>query len=145
MGFTKTLAGMGAPEPYLVWRTGQITGVTFPITGESAKKRGAFFIKTAVAEYKDAHVSAADVVLHVGAKQFHLRIDRGTFQAFNGSFEDQFNSLSGNITVNGASFSLPIDPSQSGLDPAYDQAIFSSTYACAEDLYETVPAGWAGP
>ena len=59
--------------------------------------------------------------------------------AFNGTLGEKHNSLSGEVTLGGSTFAIPVTDDQKELNPDFDQAYFDDSYKCLDDLKEPVP------
>lgn len=108
-----------------------------PLVGERASDPGTFDVATPVSQLSGISISPGELTLTTDAKTFIVQIDDAQIDAFNGSYAllDQTNNLSGSITVEGTQVRLG-----GMLDPAYEQGYFDQSYACIDDLLETLPS-----
>lgn len=134
-------AGEDQVGPHLVFHRGSMTGKSHPVTGEAADNPGSYFIKTPVSGFEGVAVHDAQVTLHNDGKVFHLVLDGSNLDAFNGSYGPEYNSLAGELWLNGNRYDFPLGSERMELNPNFDQAEFDSTYACKDNLLEVVPAG----
>ncbi len=124
-------------DKMLLVRTGRLSAVVRPILGEAADERGEFTVATPVVAFDDVELNDALVTLVLGEAEITFPIDEAHLSAFNGSYRGRSNDLSGWLSVGGERIEL--DPGLR-LDPAFEQAAFDETYACADNLLEPVPA-----
>lgn len=129
------------PDKYMTIHAGSMFGTMYPVTGESLASPGAYFIATPVARFDGLVATNVTATLHSGAKRFNFVIKKATLFAFNGSYGNSANTLVGSITIDGETFSLPVEADETALNPDFEQASFDAAYACTEDLKETVPPG----
>lgn len=134
------LDGETAPAAELRIRSGTLSGTVIPITGEARENPGAFYIVTPLADFEGIRASNIDAMLTAFGMTFHVRIDAADLDAFNGSYAGVSNAIAGDLVLSGKRLTVPVDPNDPVLDPAFDQAQFDRSYACDPLLLATVPA-----
>ena len=128
-------------EPYLLIKNGNLSGIINPVTGEASSHPGSFHIKTPVAGFENVKYTGGEVTLNFENKLFNLVIDYAYLEGFNGSFEENTNWMSGEVSIGGIVYPLPIAGDDGRLDPDYEQSNFDASYECRDNLLETVPPG----
>lgn len=131
--------GQSIPQRSIMIRSGTLSAIVSPITGENQSEVGTFDIGTPVAHMTNIRLQNADVTITSEGKTFNLHVDDAALEAFNGSYAGagMTNLLRGTLWIEGHEVSFP---SSSFLDPEYDQADFDARYACTEDLRQTIIA-----
>jgi len=136
--------GSSEPNPHLILHAGTFTGYSHPVTGEAADSPGRFFIKTPVSQFRDVTIGNTVATLVNGNKQFKVTIDSAKLTAFNGTYHDgetlHSNSIEGQISIDGKSYTVPVNLDDPTLNPNFDQETFDASYACKENLLEPVPS-----
>lgn len=111
---------------WLTVHDGSLSGVVQPRTALNPTT-GACSIGTPNLTFSDVVWSNANVTLTSSGSHFNAAVSTSNLAAQNGSDGTETNSLSGDITVDGAAIAGITAP----LDAAYDQATFDATYVCA--------------
>ena len=106
-----------------------------PVAGESNTNAGVYSISTPVASIESINLATGSMLIKSDGNTFDVALTNVSLNAFNGSYQTKTNTVSGNITVDGQPVTIPATL----LDPAFVQATFNSTYACAPDLKEVIP------
>lgn len=127
--------GDSLPAGMLTIHAGTLSAFVQPILGERESEPGTFDVPTPVAVLGEVRFDAVEATLESQGKTFQLALDDVQLAARAGVYQGQGNVVSGSLRVNGARVTLDELP----LNPAYDQAAFDESYACTEDLRETIP------
>ncbi|MEE2960464.1 MAG: hypothetical protein VYA34_06945 [Myxococcota bacterium] len=127
------------PEAHLIIHAGKLVGYSHPVTGESASTPDHYFVKIPVSGFSAVRLEDADVTMVSGKKKFRMQINSTQLDAFNGTLGEKHNSLSGEFTLGGSVFSIPVNENQKQLNPNFDQDYFDDSYRCLPDLKEPVP------
>ncbi|MDP7038111.1 MAG: hypothetical protein QGI45_03060 [Myxococcota bacterium] len=130
----EVLEGADEPEAYLQIHEATLSGRLNPITGEAADKPGVYYIKSDAIGFEDIGFDYVDATLVAAGKRFNFELRDGQLNAFNGHYNENYNSLHGQLKVDGKLYSLSME-----LNPEYDQEKFDAAYVCRENLKETVP------
>jgi hypothetical protein len=133
-------AQTGEVGPYLIIQEALLSGVGYPVTGESLSHAGAYYIATPLLGFEDVAISPTNAVLVAGKKRFNVEIQGAQLAGFNGAYGSQENELTGHITIGGKSYALPTVHDQRGLHPEYDPNKFKEGYACYDDLAGVLPS-----
>lgn len=128
--------GASLPPGLLTLHSGTLSAVVTPILGERESEPGTFDVPTPVAVLGDVRLDDAEATLEAEGKTFHMTLDDVRLSARAGVYQGEGNVLSGSLRVNGELITLD----ELALNPAYDQAASDQSYACTEDLRETIPA-----
>ena len=131
--------GQSKPDRSIMIRSGTLSAVVSPITGENAEEPGTFDIGTAVAHMTNVRLVNADVTITSEGKTFNLQVDDASLEAFNGSYRGKgmTNMIKGTLWIEGREITYP---ASSPLDPEYSQADFDARYVCTEGLRQTIPS-----
>lgn len=121
----------------LTARSGTLSGTLRPRTAMDIAT-GACSLPTPVATFDDLVWQGGELTLRSGDNTVDLPVSSSDLRAVNGLAGDaaapEENLLSGTITVGGRQFSLPVDPSEPGLDPSYQRDAFYDAFSCSPNL-----------
>lgn len=125
-----------APPSKVTVHSGTFTGIAYPKTGEDEGERGSFTIPTPVAAFDGLRLSNGEITLiDADGKNFKLSVATSDIDAHNGFYNNDGNRIAGSITIDGQSFTLPLE----SLEASYNQADFDQRYACTSNLVTTLP------
>ncbi|MEW5850456.1 MAG: hypothetical protein AB2A00_16850 [Myxococcota bacterium] len=115
--------------------SGTLAGTLTPRVALAADT-GACAISTPMARFEDLTYTNGVVKVTSESGTFQLNVGTSTIDAVNGTWDTDSNKLSGSISVEGESFTVPSD--LQGLNPDFDQAAFDASYACTPNLVTPV-------
>lgn len=135
--------GEDAPKHRLAIRSGSLAATVEPMTGPDEGRgdyfdRGDYVVPTPIARITSLAANAIAATIVYEGMTFDVVIDASDIDAFSASWEGapgETNRLAGTITIDGRTIEL----ARGDLDPDYDQAELDASYACDEDLLETLP------
>lgn len=96
--------------------------------------RGACGLPTPVAQFEHVTYRDAEVRIVSEGKTFDITVNNSLLEAQNGSKDGRTNFLAGTIVVDGDTLPVPTDGGAPVLDPEYDSANFTRSFACTADM-----------
>lgn len=116
---------------------GAITALTGTLSGRSHPRTaldtslGVCSIRTPIAKFERVAWKDAELLVHQSGHAFRLSVDSSNLTAHNGEKDGRTNYLSGTISVDGESLSVPVGGGDPVLDPGWDADTFRSSFMCA--------------
>ncbi|MEW5851613.1 MAG: hypothetical protein AB2A00_22680 [Myxococcota bacterium] len=112
---------------------GEISGTVRPRLAQDTTL-GVCSVPTPVVQLSDIMWRGAQMKLAMGTRNITLEVPTSMLRAQVGSRDGVTNELTGNITLAGKQWPIPVSPDQAGLAPNYDQAAFDATWMCRENM-----------
>ena len=119
----------------LTIHNGYLSAHVHPSMGENEDDRGTYDVPTPIARMREVRLRDADVTLNNEGMMFKVRVNSADLTAFNEPYQGDKNSITGQIVVDGKTYTLLSED----LDPEYDQQTFDASYVCNDDLRSLVP------
>lgn len=112
--------------------SGTMSGTATPRTAIDLET-GACSIPTPVIHLQDIAYENVSGIIHSDGNQFRLNGVQSSVTGVNGPRDGEENVLTGEVTIDGATFPIPVQ-GEPVLDPEYTLEKFTSEYACTENM-----------
>jgi hypothetical protein len=120
----------------IVLKSGKLSGKLQPRVALDTEDEACAFV-TDIARIEDVLLEDAALEITTVSGTFETRAG-GSFRAVSGAWNGEENLLTGRLVMAGKEYSIPTDPSDSGLDPDYNPALFDLKWACGASLARPV-------
>ncbi len=116
---------------------GTLSGIARPRSALD-ESLGACVLGTPVIELENMRYTDATVSVKSSSSAFALEVVTSSLAAQIGTKGSVSNTYTGTVALRNRRVSVPVDPSESGLDPSYDEDHFTASYTCDANLH--IPA-----